>query len=394
MPFLIKYFPTGKHKPAITMQQNQALFESLFKRNIDDPANKNFLEEITAAHPYFSPAQFYLLQQTPESSDAFNRQAAITNIFFNNPLWLNFQLQQTKPGIPVPEKKYAEPVHESPVTEIMNEPAAIEEPEAIAEELPVIEQHIESEVETEPDPAFIEEKLQVVDEPIISEPIKEELPVIEHHIEPEVRTEPDLITIEEKLQVDEPANEPIMEELPVDELIVEPAVRIEPDLVPIEEKSQVNEPIREPGISDDTEIEPMKIELKLAEEKDTTGELPLFEPMHMVDYFASQGIKLSEEIQTGDKLGKQLKSFTEWLKTMKKVHTVSPAEETVQADKSVEAMAELSNLENEVITEAMAEVFARQGKLGKAAAVYQKLSLLNPAKSAYFAAKIDNLKGA
>ena len=46
----------------------------------------------------------------------------------------------------------------------------------------------------------------------------------------------------------------------------------------------------------------------------------VFEPMHLVDYFASQGIKLSEEVQTGDKLGKQLKSFTEWLKTMKKVH--------------------------------------------------------------------------
>jgi hypothetical protein len=41
----------------------------------------------------------------------------------------------------------------------------------------------------------------------------------------------------------------------------------------------------------------------------------------------------------------------------------------------------------------MAEVFARQGKMAKASEVYQKLSLLNPAKSTYFAAKLENLKG-
>lgn len=364
------------------MQQNQALFESLFKRNMEDPANKNFLEEITAAHPYFSPAQFYLLQQTTHGTDAFNRQAAKTNIFFNNPLWLNFQLQQTKPGIPVPEKQYAEPVHELPVTEFINEPAALEEPVPVKEELV-----IEPEVRTEPEP--IEEELQVDEH--TSEPIMEELPVDEFIVEPEIRTEPDPVHTEEKLQVGEPNSEPITEELPVDEQFDGPEIRTASE--PVKELVQADEPNSEPEIRDQTEIEPMKIELKLSEEKDANNELPLFEPMHMVDYFASQGIKLSEEVQTGDKLGKQLKSFTEWLKTMKKVHAVSPAEETAQADKSVEAMAELSNRENEVITEAMAEVFARQGKLGKAAEVYQKLSLLNPAKSAYFAAKIDNLKG-
>ena len=119
----------------------------------------------------------------------------------------------------------------------------------------------------------------------------------------------------------------------------------------------------------------------------------LFEPLSATDYFASQGIKLSEEVQSGDKLGKQLKSFTEWLKTMKKVHAGS--EQAVGApDKTVEDLAEKSNVGNEVITEAMAEVFARQGKRAKATEVYRKLSLLNPAKSAYFAAKIENLKDA
>ena len=40
----------------------------------------------------------------------------------------------------------------------------------------------------------------------------------------------------------------------------------------------------------------------------------------------------------------------------------------------------------------MAEVYENQGKLVKAMEVYNKLSLLNPAKSAYFAAKSEKLK--
>jgi hypothetical protein len=143
---------------------------------------------------------------------------------------------------------------------------------------------------------------------------------------------------------------------------------------------------------EEKEIEPMHIELKMLEQKVNLTEAMLFEPMHLVDYFASQGIKLSEDVQTGDKLGKQLKSFTEWLKIMKKVHVENEAENTAKTDTNVQLLAENSNAEAEVLTESMAEVFARQGKIGKASEVYQKLSLLNPAKSTYFAAKLENLK--
>ena len=131
----------------------------------------------------------------------------------------------------------------------------------------------------------------------------------------------------------------------------------------------------------------------MPEQKASLDEAMIFEPMHMVDYFASQGIKLSDEVQTADKLGKQLKSFTEWLKTMKKVHVETEADTNVKPDANVQILAENSNNEPEVLTESMAEVFARQGKTAKASEVYQKLSLLNPAKSTYFAAKLENLKG-
>ena len=123
------------------------------------------------------------------------------------------------------------------------------------------------------------------------------------------------------------------------------------------------------------------------------AEEPLFEPLFATDYFASQGIKLSEEVQNSDKLGKQLKSFTEWLKTMKKVNGNKLPETTEAVDKAIEHIAEKSNTTEVVITEAMAEVFIQQGKPAKAIEIYEKLSLHNPSKSVFFADKIKNLKG-
>ena len=118
----------------------------------------------------------------------------------------------------------------------------------------------------------------------------------------------------------------------------------------------------------------------------------LFEPLHASDYFASQGIKLSEEVNENDKLSKQLKSFTAWLKTMKKVNIEKLAELSQPLDHRVEQMAEKSNLIAEVLTESMAEVYLSQGKTQKAIETYQKLSLQNPSKSAYFADLIQKIK--
>jgi hypothetical protein len=118
----------------------------------------------------------------------------------------------------------------------------------------------------------------------------------------------------------------------------------------------------------------------------------VFEPLFASDYFASQGIKLREDAQPTDKLGKQLKSFTDWLKTMKKVHENKLPSGNEELDISVQVMAEKSNKEEDVLTETMAEVYLQQGKRNKAKEIYEKLSLLNPSKSAYFAAKIEQIQ--
>ncbi|MBC7850658.1 MAG: hypothetical protein H7Y31_13030 [Chitinophagaceae bacterium] len=121
---------------------------------------------------------------------------------------------------------------------------------------------------------------------------------------------------------------------------------------------------------------------------------PVFEPFYTIDYFASQGIRLKAEDLNKDKFGRQLKSFTDWLRSMKKLAPVEVVSrtETVEPDPEIQQTAEQSIAANDVETEAMAEVWIKQGKTGQAVEIYQKLSLQNPAKSDYFAAKIDQLK--
>lgn len=128
--------------------------------------------------------------------------------------------------------------------------------------------------------------------------------------------------------------------------------------------------------------------------KETTSKDELlFEPYHTVDYFASQGIRFKIEEQPTDKFGQQLKSFTDWIKTMKRLplseigKSVDPKEE-----RKVEQMAGRSLDQEEVITEAMAEIWVKQRNFTKAREIYHKLSLLEPGKSAYFASKINELK--
>jgi hypothetical protein len=124
----------------------------------------------------------------------------------------------------------------------------------------------------------------------------------------------------------------------------------------------------------------------------TVQEAPAFEPFHTVDYFASQGIKLSQQEATNDTLGRQLKSFTEWLKTMKRLPEVSAPQNPGSAgEHKVERLAAHSVHTADVVTESMAEVWLKQGNREKAADVYRKLSLRNPSKSSYFAAKIESL---
>lgn len=133
--------------------------------------------------------------------------------------------------------------------------------------------------------------------------------------------------------------------------------------------------------------------IELAEkDPDAETEAIAFEPLHTVDYFASQGIKIDEELLTNDKLSSQMKSFTEWLKSMKKLHPSKLEEQSNATERLIQNAADASNINTEILTEAMAEVLIKQNKKEKAIEMFSKLSLINPSKSAYFAAKIESIK--
>src|SRR6476469_4816751 len=156
----------------------------------------------------------------------------------------------------------------------------------------------------------------------------------------------------------------------------------------------------------DTEPLPAEASSKLSEmieqqvkefNKEVTPEskLPIEpEPFHTVDYFASQGIKLNAQQMQQDQLGSRVRKFTDWLKQMKRVQS-EPADlgTDPELEHVVQDIADTSNKAREIVTEAMAEVLVKQGKAEKAIQLYIKLSFLNPDKSAYFAAKIQELKG-
>jgi hypothetical protein len=124
---------------------------------------------------------------------------------------------------------------------------------------------------------------------------------------------------------------------------------------------------------------------------------------HTIDYFASQGIKIDLNQGHQDELSTKLKKFTDWLKEVKHPVTEGQTVPESEADtpfssesdieKAVVTIAEKSNESREVVTETMAEVLGKQGRREKAIQLYQKLSFINPEKSVYFAAKIQQLKG-
>ena len=161
------------------------------------------------------------------------------------------------------------------------------------------------------------------------------------------------------------------------EPVIADEIKAETSLIPV---AQIEEPVIDTPALTSEPVEQVKTEM-------------LFEPFYTVDYFASQGIKFKEEEKPKDKFGQQLKSFTEWLKSMKRLPVAETAlAETIKPDQKVEQLAETSLQDRDVITEAMAAVWEKQGNNDKAIAIYNKLCLLDPSKSAYFAAKIEALK--
>jgi hypothetical protein len=194
------------------------------------------------------------------------------------------------------------------------------------------------------------------------------------------------------------------DELP-QEMVAEEALPVAEDLVAAE--NGVAEAGEKLAVADETpeSAEPIRIFPMTAAEE--TTEL-VFQPLYTDDYFAYKRLKNPEEADTLNEQGAaEMKSFTSWLRQMKdnfagksnkdwyhqQLHRMYEEEEEPEVSETVEKMAMDSIVfNNDIVSETLAEIWVRQHQYDNAIKIYQKLSLLNPDKNAYFAQKIFELK--
>ncbi|MCC6287883.1 MAG: hypothetical protein IT249_08360 [Chitinophagaceae bacterium] len=353
------------------------ILEHLFQKQTLEDVDVRDIEQLTGKHPYYAPAQYLLAKKYQQLRDEkYGDQLKKTALYFTNPHWLN--------ALFLPEELADdEVVYNAEKIDVINE-TIVDAMPPVVEENPASETFKETIVDIVEEPSMAEEKpVTAVTEQIPGTSIAEQIETTEtaeHKETPVELPVAEIKTGEEVLEQMNSDAEAYMEETgkDADDKSIEEALLQENIKLPTgdfslaEAKAAFDKPLPD----NDNGINAI---------------IPI-DPLHTVDYFASQGIKLSNEYPGKDKLSQKLKSFTEWLKTMKKIHPDKlEAELDVNTQSSIQHMAEHSNEQKEVITEAIAEVYARQGLHKKAIETYQKLSLLNPDKRVYFAAKISKL---
>ncbi|WPQ66145.1 hypothetical protein SIO70_14885 [Chitinophaga sancti] len=205
----------------------------------------------------------------------------------------------------------------------------------------------------------------------------------------ELTVTPDNVTVTE--EVPEPEPEIITEQTKAEEPEMEPEPIIVASDLPVaitaEEEPIKIFPLNMPALDDNSTL--------------------TFQPLFSDDYFAYKRLKDPERADELNEKGKaEMKSFTSWLKEMKSSFAdkaskdwyrqqinISYQDADPEVSEAVEKMAMNSiTLNNDMVTETLAEVWAKQRQYSTAILIYQKLSLLNPAKSAYFAQKIKEIQ--
>jgi tetratricopeptide (TPR) repeat protein len=405
--------------------------------NTIESVSTSELFKLANEHPYFSAAQYFLSYKlNKENHSGFQPQLRKTALFFNNPDWLQYQLQEnTGEQIKVLQRHQAEEETKPLLSRVIEE--------EIAQQAMVIPMEQKA-VELEPTLPVESEKEELVDNSIkiptmesarhlmngtkpdiMESALPREIDVQDEIVEKE---SPSMTSFALEATEDYPYQQVAEQEITSNQAIEENQVSIEPvveeqpekidgSIVALEQVSNQETVIAMPETENENQsitnipeeevndeaFAPNKINDLLNQQLeefrkpvDEGAELKIeSEPFHTVDYFASQGIKAMADNTSQDKLSKQLRKFTDWLKHMK--HAEAATDNDLGTDPELEAaihsIAKTSNEAKEIVTETMAEVLEKQGKLDKAIQLYIKLSFLNPDKSAYFAMKIQKLKG-
>lgn len=368
----------------------KSIVKSLFGREnlLDVP--KDEIRKLAEEFPYSPVIQYLLTRRLKISSDAgYGDSVARTAVYFNNPHWLSQLLRRQTTEERVQELE--ESLGLTEVAPTREEPMEAPVPEATE----IISTTIEEEP-TEPEEAS-EAELTVEEGAGYLQTQEEEHPVEEIEVA-ETVVESDWTAPEEADNDDDASSVPahaIEGEQQPEELAV-----AEQDTVTEESTSVAAMPVEtEETVESEASLPPSLVTHlpeetpKVVEALGETEEVIPIQPMHTMDYFASQGVSLEEE--PSKRTDAKERAFTGWLRAMKPLHPVVDEDVPVAADTTDRHRSDPEAEEDrvEILTETMAEVYTKQGLRLKAIDVYRKLSLLHPDKSSIFAAKIDQLKG-
>jgi len=305
--------------------------------------NEDSLLELANEYPYFAPIQLFLSAKLKQTNAlTFHKQAQKTNFYFSNPYWVHYLLSDFSSQLKsvehqIPSISSADKFVTAIPVNIIEHPKNDLTPEIVTEEV-IIENE--------------RNKIEPIDQIVIGT-INETVNDIQ------------IPTIESVVDLLQGIGHPYEEAAATAESNIKIANLLS------EQLADFKKPVSEEA----------KLEITR-------------EPLHTTDYFASQGIKIDLSQIPQDKLTTQLRRFTDWLKYMKTDNsTTVNLESRHDLEEAVVLIANTSNEQKEIVTETMAEIFQKQGQLDKAIQLYIKLSFINPEKSAYFAAKIQHLKG-
>ncbi len=382
--------------------QEKALFHLTGKTDMAE-LKMETIEKMVNEYPFFTPGQYLFSAKLKKDDHPLAASQAIkTALYFSNPFWLQFQLDALKEtGIDQAPKQEMDTallrsIHQKDKEwdEMIN--------------LPQIEETLEEssktlEMPTLPNPDFVIPTVESVKEMMrgidsFTQPgtiipvIRESVPATQGLIVPEP---PNPITVEHILQPPAENNTPTEPYSPVYSTIASA------ELAPEQEYSAQPESNRSLPDQDRSDAKIASIlsgqlaDFKKPLEQDAVLEIDQQQnKLHTIDYFASQGIQIDLSKIPQDKLTTKLRRFTDWLKDMKN-HSPNPSDlgTSPESENAVAVTALVSNESKEILTETMAEVLVKQGQIDKAIQLYIKLSFSNPEKTAYFAAKIQQLKG-
>lgn len=360
----------------------KVLYHLTQKSNLTD-ISVDDLSHLAKNYPFFAPAQLALAVKLKQDND-FESQTQLqkTALYFSNLNWLQYQLMNG-------EAKNFRPSEISTPSSATVPPAA----PAVAEEIkpdPVQEENIVSEEYKAFVPNIQETPAAVAEENKTFEAPKAFASPINETNVPADEWKKNIISVQRTEVIEPPRS--IDLKIPSNNKTIQ-----QPDPLPPTFSGNFAKNVFDPAANQMDKYSSL-LSAQLSDFKKPVEENAKLdfemEPYYTIDYFASQGIKVDLTKQPQDKLTKQLLTFTDWLKKMK---TVSPNPQDLGTDpeleKAIQGIAQTSNEAKEIATETMAEVFVKQGKIDKAVQLYIKLSFLDPEKSSYFAAKIQQLKG-